>query len=85
MLDSKSSPVNEEVVSKPPVPKLAKPTPSLTATSDDSLYKLICSTMFRRSTYILIHIHTVDSNYPLAMKALIDTGATGQFIDIEYI
>ncbi len=41
--------------------------------------------MFRRSTYIPIHVHTVDSNHPMAMKALIDTGATGQFIDIEYV
>src|SRR6266481_1727752 len=93
MLDSKAPQVTEETVSKPPTPKPAdptlsltpSPTPPLTAKPDDSLYKLIHSTMFQRSTYIPIHVHTVDSNCPLAMKALIDTGATGQFINIEYV
>src|SRR6266481_8634086 len=61
------------------------PTPPPTSKPDDLLYKLICSTMFQRSTYIPIHVHTVDSNCPMVMEALIDTGATGQFIDIEYV
>ena len=85
MLDFKVPPVSEEAVSKPPMPKPANSTPSLTTKPDDLLYKLICSTMFQRSTYIPIHIHTVDSNHPMVMKALIDTGATGQFIDVEYV
>ena len=40
---------------------------------------------FQRSTYIPIQVHTVDSNRPLAMKALIDCGATGEFIDHEFV
>src|SRR5882672_7843543 len=30
-------------------------------------------------------IHTVGSNTPLLINALIDSGATGQFIDIDYV
>src|SRR6266481_2738605 len=83
MLDSKVPPVTEEAVSKPPTSTLAdsipspilssipSPTLSSTAEPDDSLYKLIHSTLFRRSTYIPIHVHTVDSNHLMVMKALI--------------
>src|SRR6266481_5787207 len=67
------------------MPKPADPTLSPTAKPNDSLCKLIHLTMFQRSTYIPIHIHTVNSNYPMVVKALIDTGVTGQFIDVEYV
>ena len=32
-----------------------------------------------------LQIHTVGSNTPMLISALIDSGATGQFIDIDYV
>jgi len=74
MLDSKVLSETEEVVSNPPTPQL-----------DDPPYVLMCSVTLQRSTHIPLTIHTIDSNFPMAMNALIDCGATGQFIDIEYV
>src|SRR6266481_576643 len=74
MLDSNVPPMTEEAVSKPSTPEPANPP-----------YVLLCSTTFQRSTYIPLHIHTVNRNLPMVMNVLIDTGATGKFIDIEYI
>ena len=78
MLDSNVPPTTEEAVSKPPTPNLAgKPA--------GPPYVLLHSTTFRRSTYIPLHIHMVNSNLPMAMNALIDTGAMGQFLDVKYV
>src|SRR6266481_9899273 len=66
MLDSNVPPMTEEAVSKPSTPEPADPP-----------YVLLCSTTFQRSTYIPLHIHTVNSNLPMAMNVLIDTGAEG--------
>src|SRR6266481_9997461 len=74
MSDSNIPPTTEKAASKPSTPELADPP-----------YVLLCSATFQRSTYIPLHIHTVNSNLPMAMNMLIDTGATGQFINIEYI
>jgi len=74
MLDSKVLSETEEVVSNPPTPQ-----------PDDPPYVLMCSVTLRRSTHIPLTIHTVDSNFPMAMNALIDCSATGQFIDVEYV
>jgi len=43
------------------------------------------SAILHRGTEIPVQVHMVDSNTPLTITALIDLGATGQFIDIEYI
>ena len=68
MLDSNVLPTTEEVVSKSEMSKLAD-TPSET---EKRISKLLQERVFQRSTYIPIQVHTVDSNHPLAMKALID-------------
>src|SRR5882724_13039366 len=46
---------------------------------------LICSATLRRGTDILLQLSTIDSNTPMSIKALIDSGATGLFIDIDYV
>ena len=74
MLDSNVPPMTEEAVSKPSTPELADPP-----------YVLLCSATFRRSTYIPLQIHTVNSNLQMVTNALIDAGTTGQFIDVEYV
>src|SRR5467141_4950264 len=46
---------------------------------------LIHSSTLRRGTELPLHIHTIGSNTPLLINALIDSGATGRFIDIDYV
>src|SRR5882672_842210 len=43
---------------------------------------LIRSTTLRRGMELPLHIHTIGSNIPLLINALIDSGATGWFIDV---
>ena len=81
MLDSNVLPTTEEVVSKSETSKPAN-TPSETK---KRISELLQERVFRRSTYVPIQVHTVDSNRPLAMKALIDCGATAEFIDHEFV
>ena len=57
-------------------------TPSKT---EERISKLLQERVFRRSTYVPIQVHTVDSNHPLVMKALIDCGATAEFINHEFV
>ena len=51
----------------------------------DSTPILIRSSMLRRGTELPLRIHTIGSNTPLLINALIDSGATGRFIDIDYV
>src|SRR5882724_13197932 len=46
---------------------------------------LICSATLRSGTDILLQLNTIDSNTPMSIKALIDSGAMGLFIDIDYM
>src|SRR5882724_10290822 len=46
---------------------------------------LICSATIRRGTDIPLQLNTIDSNTPMSIKALIDSGAMGLFIDINYM
>src|SRR5882724_562210 len=46
---------------------------------------LIHSATLRRGTDILLQLSTIDSNTPMSIKALIDSGAMGLFIDINYV
>src|SRR5882724_8238976 len=46
---------------------------------------LIHSATLRRGTDILLQLNTIDSNTPMSIKALIDSGAMGLFIDIDYV
>src|SRR5882724_7021787 len=45
----------------------------------------VCSTTLWRGTELPLWIHTIGSNTPLLINALIDSGATGKFIDIDYV
>src|SRR5882672_5674949 len=45
---------------------------------------LICLTTLRRGMELPLCIHTVGSNTPLLINTLIDSGATGWFIDVNY-
>ena len=81
MLDSNVLPMTEEVVSKSEMFKLAN-SPSETK---KRISELLQERVFWRSTYIPIQVHTVDSNRPLAMKALIDCGAMAEFIDHKFV
>ena len=82
MLDSNVLPMTEEVVSKS---ETSKPAHTLSET-EKRISELLQERVFRRSTYnVPIQVHTVDSNRPLAMKALIDCGATAEFINHEFV
>ena len=39
----------------------------------------------RNSTELLIQVETVSSHHPIAVKALLDSGATGLFIDEDFV
>ena len=81
MLDSNVLPTTEEVVSKSETSKPAH-TPSKT---EKRISELLQERVFWRSTYVPIQVHTVNSNHPLVMKALIDCGAMAEFIDHEFV
>ena len=81
MLNSNMLPTTEEVVSKSETSKPAD-TPSET---EKRISKLLQERVFWRSTYVPIQVHTVDSNHPLVMKALIDCGAMAEFINHEFV
>src|SRR5882672_62645 len=46
---------------------------------------LIRSTTLHRGMELPLHIHTIGRNTPLLINTIIDSGATGQFIDINYV
>src|SRR5882724_2308502 len=72
------SPVTNELKTESVMPK--HPTPQLAQTP-----LLVRSATLRRGTDIPLHLNTIDSNTPMPVEALIDSGATGMFIDIEFI
>src|SRR5882724_2660260 len=73
-----SSPVTIEPKTEPVMPE--HPTPQLTKTP-----LLVRSATLRRGTDIPLHLNTVDSNTPMSVKALIDSGAMGMFIDVRFV
>ena len=81
MLDLNVPPTTEDVVSKSETPELA----DTRSEREKRILEALRNKIFRRSTYIPIQVHMVDSNRPLAMKALIDCGAMGEFIDHEFV
>ena len=81
MLDSNVLPTTGEVVSKS---EMSKPANTLSKT-EKRISELLQERVFQRSTYVPIQVHTVDSNHPLAMKALIDCGATAEFINHKFV
>src|SRR5882724_7977249 len=46
---------------------------------------LVRSTTLWRGTELPLHIHTIGSNTLLLINALIDSGATSKFIDVDYV
>src|SRR5882724_3701873 len=53
--------------------------------SSDPTPILIHSTTLQRGTELPLHIHTIGSNTPLLINALIYLGATGKFFNIDYV
>src|SRR5882724_6323930 len=72
------SPVTTEPKTEPVVPK--HPTPQLAKTP-----LLMRSATLQRGTDIPLRLNTIDSNTPMSVEALIDSGATGMFINIEFV
>ena len=81
MLDLNVPPTTEEVVSKSETPKPA----DTRSKREKRILEALQNKIFQRSTYIPIQVHMVDSNRPLAMKALIDCGTMGEFIDHKFV
>ena len=73
--------MTEEVVSKSKAPELA----DTQSEREKQILEALQNKIFWRSTYIPIQVHMVNSNCPLAMKALIDCGAMGEFIDHKFV
>src|SRR5882724_9157686 len=72
------SPVTIELRTESVMPK--HPTPQLAETP-----LLVRSATLQRGTDIPLRLNTIDSNTPMSVEALIDSGATGMFINIEFI
>src|SRR5882724_5351936 len=53
--------------------------------SSDPTPILVCSTTLQRGAELPLQIYTIGSNTPLLINALINSGATGKFIDIDYV
>jgi len=51
----------------------------------DPTLVLICSTTLQGGMELPLLIHTISSNTLILISALIDPGATNQFIDIDYV
>ena len=63
------------------------PTPSVipTAKSDPLSCIYVRSANFRRCIKLPLKLHSVDTGCPLAVNSLLDSGATGMFIDAELV
>jgi len=72
------SPVAEPKTKKAMPQEFSSQPPNLTL-------DLIHSTTLWQGMELPLWIHTVGSNTPMLISALIDSGATGQFIDIDYV
>src|SRR5882672_1475034 len=72
------SPVDEPKTEK------AMPQESPRQPPDLTLILIHLSTL-HRGMELPLRIHTIGSNTPLLINALIDSGATGRFIDIDYV
>ena len=81
MLDLNTPPATEEVVSKSKMPELA----DTQSKREKWILEALRNKIFWRSTYIPIQVHMVDSNCLQAMKALIECGMTGEFIDHKFV
>jgi len=53
--------------------------------SSDLTPVLVHSMTFWRGTELPLQIHTIGSNTPMLINTLIDSGATGCFINIDYV
>ena len=51
----------------------------------DPNHILIRSSRLRNSTELQLHIESVSSHHPMGVTALLDSGATGLFIDADYV
>ena len=61
-------------------------TPVSTEDSKDlPTHILMRSISNRNSTELLIQLETTSSHHPIAVKALLDSGATGLFIDEDFV
>jgi hypothetical protein len=71
---------------KPNIHVSSGPAPSLKLEEDSIPLKiLIRSTTPRYSTELLIQLESIYSHRPMAVKALLDSGATGLFIDADFV
>ena len=80
MLDLNVPPMTEEVVSKSKTPNLA----DTQSEREKQILEALRNKIFQRSTYIPIQVHTVNSNHPLVMKALIDCGTMGSDGKVQF-
>src|ERR1700748_1704372 len=46
---------------------------------------LIRNTTIRKSTELSIQLESISSHHPMGVSALLDSGATGLFIDIDFV
>ena len=53
--------------------------------NSDPPWVYVCSADTCCYTRILIKVHLVDTGHPLAVNSLLDRGATGMFVDVEYV
>ena len=68
-------------------PAMSKTPPVIPTISETNLppHVYVRSTDLRRCTKVPLNICSVDTGTPLAIDSLLDSGATGLFIDVEFV
>ena len=68
-------------------PAMSKTPPVIPIVSETDLPPrvYVCSADLRRCTKVPLKIRSVDTGTPLAINSLLDSSATGLFIDVEFV
>ena len=78
--------VAKNMMSTSPIPTITIPQPlDVSESPIDNQRILLRSASLRRCTELQLHIESVSSHHPMGVAALLDSGATGLFIDAEFV
>src|SRR3979490_3075309 len=77
--------ITRDMLHPPPIPDQTEIRPAMPEKKPPPLRIYVCSADTHRCTRIPLKVQSVDTGCPLAIDALLDSGATGMFIDIEFV
>src|SRR3979490_1062867 len=77
--------ITRDMLPPPPIPDQTEIQPAMPEKQPPPPHIYIHSADTRRCTRVPLKVQSVDTGPPLAIDALLDSGATGMFIDIEFV